>query len=298
VLLGVLCTAAVLVNPYGFHIVPWLADFLNVHASGQEGTAMAAEWLPTSLAERVGAYYFLSVLVLVVVLVQSGPPRAADGVRLVLFGLLALTAIRSTTWWGFVLAPALAWSVAHWRAHTWPPPAEARGMPLPDPVLLRGLRGVLLAVTLLAGLTSVPMVRGALLDRDASLADPSQPRALAEFVASLPGDQRVYNAIDWGGYLGWRLAPASRIFADERYGLYTPQTFRDYARVRDARPGWETVLASYGVSAIATGWQQQPDLAGALTADGTWQAAYCDAQGGVFVRRDQADGAPVACPPR
>ena len=118
--------------------------------------------------------------------------------------------------------------------------------PPPDPAPLRALRGVLLTVTLLAGLTSVPMVRGALLERDASLADPSQPRALAGSRPAGPVGQRIFNAIDWGGYLGWRLAPADHIFADERYGLYTPQTFRDYARVRDARragrPCWQTTM--------------------------------------------------------
>ena len=56
------------------------------------------------------------------------------------------------------------------------------------------------------------------------------------------------------------------------------------------------MLADYDVSTVVIGWQQQPDLARALTTEGTWQPAYCDAQGGVFVRRDQAAGAPAPCP--
>jgi hypothetical protein len=296
-----LCAGAVLVNPYGLHIVPWLADFVNVHASGQEGAAMAAEWLPTSLGERVGAYYFASVLLLVVVLVNSGPPRAADGVRLVLFGVLALTAVRSTTWWGLVLAPALAWSITRWWVQI---RASAAGVastasaPPSDPASLRWLRAGLLAVSVLAAMLSVPMVRGALGQREEAIADPTQPRALAEYVASLPGGLRIFNDVDWGGYLGWRVAPSHLLFADERYGLYPPQVYRDYARVSDARPGWEDVLAGYRVSALVIGWQHQPDLARALAQDRTWQPVYCDAQGGVYLRRGQAGGPPALCPAR
>lgn len=294
-----LCAGAVLVNPYGVHVVPWLADFLSVHASGQEGSAMASEWLPTSLGERVGAYYFASVLLLVVVLVKRGPPRPSDGVRLVLFGLLALTAIRSTTWWGLVLAPAMAWSAARWvqtRGSAARPEAAAMAAPR-DPYALQWLRAGLLVVSLLAAVWSVPMVRGALLQREEAIADPTQPRALAEYVASLPGGLRLVNDVDWGGYLGWRLAPWHLIFADERYGLYSPQVFRDYARVSEARPGWETVLAGYQVSALVVDWQHQPDLAQALAQDGMWQLEYCDAQGGVYLWRDQAARPPMVCPP-
>src|SRR5262249_18985410 len=40
-LLLVLCTAAVLVNPYGFALLPWLVDFLTFHTGGHDAAVIA-----------------------------------------------------------------------------------------------------------------------------------------------------------------------------------------------------------------------------------------------------------------
>src|SRR5215211_7170488 len=83
---------------------------------------MATEWAPTSLAERAGALYFLSVALVIAVLVRVGPPRPADGLRVLAFGLLALVAVRSVLWWGLVQALPLAWGLARGTS----PPAPSR----------------------------------------------------------------------------------------------------------------------------------------------------------------------------
>ncbi|HLH23006.1 MAG TPA: hypothetical protein VK066_10810 [Chloroflexota bacterium] len=296
VLVG-LCAAAVLVNPYGPGVVPWLGDFLTVHAGGQEGAAKAAEWLPTSLDERAGQYFFAGVLLLVVVLIRTGPPPPADGVRLLLFGVLALTTIRSTTWWGLVAAPPLAWGCARWLLLAYPRAVAAREQPAgpPDPRVRRLLHPTLVVGCLLAAALSLPAVRGMVLGEGASLADPAQPRAAAEYLATLPGGRRLFNDLDWGGYLAWRLAPTALIFVDERYSVYPSAVFRDYARVSEARPGWEAVLRDYAVDALLVSRQRQPDLVEALARDSAWQSVYCDADAIVYARRERAAGPVAGC---
>ncbi|UPT75231.1 MAG: hypothetical protein M0D55_05880 [Elusimicrobiota bacterium] len=43
------------------------------------------------------------------------------------------------------------------------------------------------------------------------------PVSAAEFLASRPAPKRLYNPWGWGGYLGWRLPPAWRVYQDGRY---------------------------------------------------------------------------------
>ncbi|HZR99086.1 MAG TPA: hypothetical protein VFE37_10290 [Chloroflexota bacterium] len=284
-----LCTAAVLVNPYGLHIVPWLIGFITIHGSGQADLPMASEWLPTSLGQRVGLYYFASVAAVVVVLIRTGPPAPAAGFRLLLFGALGLSIIRSTTWWGFVMAPPLARGGSQWldQVHGERPLTAPLGpAPGADTPPRRALHGALLVVCLLAAVWSVPMVRGAVFHEALSIADPTQPRAAAEFVATLPGGLRLFNDLDWGGYLGWRLAPVDRVFADERFGDYPPAVYHDYARVSEARAGWDALLDGYGVDALILSRQHQPDLIDALAGHPAWQPVYADEQAVVYLRQD------------
>ena len=143
------------------------------------------------------------------------------------------------------------------------------------------------------------MVRDALGVGGSTLADATQPREVADYLATQPDAPRLFNHLDWGGYLGWRLAPDQRIFVDDRHGLYTPEVFRDYARIVDVRPGWEDVLAHYGVDAIVLSRQRQRDLTAALAQSGAWRRSYCDPQAVVYVRRglrDEPAAPTINCP--
>src|SRR5205085_9779917 len=95
-LLLVLCSLAPLLNPYGPGLLPWLLDYMTFNNGGQGLPTLATEWQPTSLAMLHGRVFFLSLIVLVIVLVRVGPPAPADSLRLLAFGLLALQAERTT----------------------------------------------------------------------------------------------------------------------------------------------------------------------------------------------------------
>lgn len=342
-LLG-LCGAAVFSNPYGLGIVPWLLDFLTVHTGGQEAAVLATEWMPTSIHEQAGLYFFVSVALVASLLIRVGPPPAADGLRLLAFGFLGLTTIRSTTWWGFVQAPPLAGALAALLAAAGLTPiasgakarADAPGAGMAaatagakaraaasgaraagGAVVVKGegtgagaateavatsgagkrrLHGALVVLCLLAAAISVPSVRGVLAGRAVDLADPSQPRAAAEYLAGVPTPLRLFNNLEWGGYLGWRLAPWHLLFVDGRFGIYPQVIFRDYYAISGARPGWDALLQAYGLDAIVASRASQPDLVQALAAQPSWRPAYCDAQAVVYLRAELATGRDVPCP--
>ncbi len=300
-LLLLLCCLAALANPYGLGLVPWLADFLILHTGGQDAAVIATEWARTSLAERAGAYYFASLAIAVVALVRAGPPRPASGLRLLTFGLLALSAVRNTLWWGLVQAPALAWALsagprakepAADRGRAVGEEPSSRSAPAPGAATLNLL---LIAACLGAAALSLRPLHADLLGGEEMLADPSQPRAAADYLASLHRPGRLFNYLDWGGYLAYRLAPRGQIFVDGRFGIYPATVYRDYFTISEAEPGWEQRLAAYGVDALVLDRQAQRPLIRGLATSADWLPVYCDARAVVYWPAGSG-AAPVACP--
>jgi hypothetical protein len=317
-----LCAVATLVNPYGLGILPWLVDFLRVQ-SGQTGLPLqATEWLPTSLATVHGTLFFLGVLALLIALLRAGPPGLGDLLRLLTFGVLALQAVRSTVWWALVAAPVLAWAVnesargqglqsagigsehvdrgpaSEWRAGAsgaWLGGAVADQNA--DRVGIPALNGALIAGFIAVALLSLPWLRPQALlfapDRWPIQA-PDLPVAAADRLAALPAT-RLFNAMDWGGYLAWRLAPRQRIFVDGRFQLYPPEVYRDYFAIAAAEPGWAERLAAYDVDGLVLSRAGQPALVRALADAPIWVSVYCDAEAAIYLPRGQAPGPAVAC---
>lgn len=94
----------------------------------------------------------------------------------------------------------------------------------------------------------------------------------------------MFNSYNWGGFLIWALYPDYRVFVDGRTDLYDDAFLRDYLKVVMARPGWEGVLARYGVNLIVV--ERDSVLATFLESGGPggWRLAYGDTQAAVFVR--------------
>jgi hypothetical protein len=128
------------------------------------------------------------------------------------------------------------------------------------------------------------------------IADPEVPAGAADYAATLPAT-RLYNNIDWGGYLEWRLAPRQRTFVDARFQLYPAQVYRDYITIAAARPGWADLLASYEVDALIVSRTAQAPLLAAVEADGSWQAVYCGASSAVYLPREAVGDRLVPCGP-
>ncbi len=296
----VLCVAAIFVNPYGPRLLPWMAEYLRVHAGGYLGTVAGTEWEPTNIASTHGLLYFLEVLLVGVLLVRVGPPPVQLCLWLLTFGWLALTSVRHTLWWALAMVPALAWALTRAAGGPGRAPAPAPPASGPDP-RRRGVPGVNAALVggfLVVAVLSLPWLRslGLLFGPERwPLAGPL-PAAAADYIATLPVT-RVFNPMDWGGYLAWRLAPQQRIFVDARLLVYPQEVYEDYRTISLAQPGWADRLAAHGVEAVVVDLAGQPALARALGAHPAWQPAYCDALAAVYVARGAALDAAPSCPP-
>lgn len=309
-LLTGLCAIAPLFTPYGLNLLPWLVDYLTFNTGGTGLAYLSTEWLPTSIATAHGLVFFATVALVAVVLVRVGPPRPDDGLRLLGFAALALQAVRSTLWWALVMVPVLAWGATRWVLDTRaarlhgaaepPPPPETVA---DSPVAQRGgalvLNAILIGLFVLVGVLSLPWLRpaGLLLTPERwPIQDPSLPVGAADAMTAQPAT-RVYNTLDWGGYLGWRLAPAQRIFVDGRFQLYPPELYRDYFTIAAAEPGWDALLARYRIDGLLVSRVAQAGLLRAIERDSGWAAVYCDATSAVYVPRPVAAGPVVPCGP-
>jgi len=205
------------------------------------------------------------------------------------------------------MAPVLAWGFSRLRATVRrptagdalpamggaaaPSAAERSGVPALNAALILGF-------AILAAL-SLPWLRSSSAIYPPErwpVVDPRLPTGAADFAARLPAT-RLYNTMDWGGYLAWRLGPRQRILVDGRFQLYPPDLYRDYFLIASAGPGWADRLASYGVDALVVSRQAQRELLRTVEADGSWVALYCDADAAVYVPRAQADGRALPCGP-
>jgi hypothetical protein len=148
------------------------------------------------------------------------------------------------------------------------------------PWLLGGTLFALLVLTALGGrLGPVPIL-------NARWTEPPFPIAALDTLearGALPGG-RVFNHMPWGGYLLYHYHPARLIFIDAQQDMYGDALTADYLTIELAAPGWDTLLARYGIDWVIE--VPGTPLAAALRArPNAWQALYEDGTAVVFVRR-------------
>jgi hypothetical protein len=95
----------------------------------------------------------------------------------------------------------------------------------------------------------------------------------------------MFNPYNWGGYLTWILYPDYRVFVDGRTDLYGDVFLRQYLNVQLGRPGFEDVLAKYGVNFVLT----YPDdrLSDRLSCVGGWEEVYEDEVAVIWMREER-----------
>jgi hypothetical protein len=294
---ALLCLAASLVNPYTYHlhthIVAYLGDpYLSQHIdefltlSFHHPAAIFFEAL--LLAGAAAAVWYLST------------GRLTEFLLLAMWGHAALLAGRNIPIFVVLAAPPVAEAVARWLSL----------LPVSDlPARLKSA-GARLSGTCagLAELDRVPRwhvasVAGALLVA-ALLFAPAPPKAFrAEYdpqqfpaaaVEMLRGDRaaRIFTNDSWGGYLIYRLYPATRVFVDGRSDFYGADFSEGYIDVLSVKYDWEKTLGRFGVNTILL--PTSAPLAGALKESARWRVAYDDGVAVVFRSSRRAVGETIS----
>jgi hypothetical protein len=98
------------------------------------------------------------------------------------------------------------------------------------------------------------------------------PVAAVDRLQELQPDARVLAEYHWGGYVIYRVYDrGGRVFVDGRNDMYSDQILDDYVTIRNASPGWQQLLARYGVQAILL------PPAAAITQGSARDSGWCEA---------------------
>jgi hypothetical protein len=121
-----------------------------------------------------------------------------------------------------------------------------------------------------------------------SLQEMTFPVSAVDFINKEKLPQPVFNKMEWGGYLEWRLWPEYKMFIDTRQlinGVYM-----QYFDIAGYTPGGRALVDSYGIATVVmpainpyTG--EIIPLARGLYRNPAWSLVYADGQAAIFVRK-------------
>jgi hypothetical protein len=280
----VLTAAASVITPFGASSWSYAVGL----STNDEVARLVSEWQRTGPLSFAGALFYLSVLVVAIVLVAA---RRRNGrwpslpCLLWLGGLVVVGAWaeRGVVWWAFGvpvgLAPALA---ALGQTGVQAPRSGPAG---PEPVRLRRLNlGIVLALGALVVLMQPiwrpsPTVAGP----DGLLTDAPVGLAAAMRGAGSPSD-RVVAPQRWASWFEWA-APGIPVLVDSRIEVVPPVAWADYLVISSGGPGTLETLARTRATLVVADRREEGALLQVLEAsDSGWQLVVADDDGAVFRR--------------
>ncbi len=240
------------------------------------------EWLPTSLGNYAGVVFSASVVLVIAVVGLARRRLDPVGVLLlVAFAVLAYRAQRMVIWWALVMPAALAPQAAGlWNSWKKTPAKRDERSPL---------NFVILCLLIGLALMSTPWTRpyNPLLPPAKRLLYPvDEPRQVVGFLKRSGCRGRIFNTMEWGGYLSWHLQPEVKVFIDGRIDFFPDAVWNDYIRIAGAAPDWELTLARYNVEVVVWNPELSKKLPIALEQSPGWKNVYHDATATVFARRE------------
>jgi hypothetical protein len=271
----VLCTAVVPLNPNGFRMFSYPYETLTSSSMA----AFIQEWASPDFHKVT--YLPLALLLLSTFAAMAlSPTRARLGeIFLVLITALgALRSVRHIPIFSLFAAPVLAkylWAIAKHRG--WDKlltSAETRP---------NGIKLLINIVLLLAPLALAASRVWHFASHQRNYVSLRNPIAAVEFLKSqrLPGP--IYNRYGWGGYLIYQLYPEYRVYIDGRADVYGDAFFAESVRTYDGAGDWASSLDRHDIKTVLI----SPDapLASLLRNDhGKWKVVYEDNDAIIFSR--------------
>jgi hypothetical protein len=109
------------------------------------------------------------------------------------------------------------------------------------------------------------------------------PVQAIDWIESHPLKGKMFNDLNWGGYILYRVWPGKQVFIDSQSDFYGESLIREYAGIFTAGGNWDGELKQYNVSWILV--SPQTNLAKAASSAPDWQLAYEDSVAVIYVRK-------------
>lgn len=265
-----LCATAVLINPYGFGLVRYLADNARVPQ-----VIRIAELQPPYLP-NYGPFFVYLIATLGLLLLQGSRRRLWETLASGFFALLAVRYLRFTPLLLCATAPLVAARLAATAGRSW-------ALPI----------GALFVGALVARLGPATWVQQIGIGTESLAPAEIIPRGAAAFARRVGLRGPLFNSNNIGGYLIWELYPQARVFQDSRLQAYPAQHFRDIMEAYGWQARWDRLVA--GVDWAVLSVPRANELSGAGRFPGReWATVYWDDASEILVRRNGAFAALIA----
>jgi hypothetical protein len=272
---GVVSAVASVITPDFWH--NWQAVLQNRSAYVLGRTA---ETMMPSLSQPA-TWPFLGLAAVSVVGLALNLRRVAAAHVLLLggFGILAFAAARNIPLFAIAAAPI----AAGWIVEAVPPASSWRRFEAAMLRMQRELKGFRWpAVALIAAVGVLSLQALVFGSSIYSFSPGTFPVEAASWEQAHPLTGRMFNDLNWGGYLLYRLWPGQRVFIDSQSDFYGEDLIRDYEALVLAGPGWQGALDQYRI-----GWviiSPRSKLAEQLASSSSWRSMYTDSTASIFAR--------------
>lgn len=281
--LGLLCLAATLVNPYGWRLDVHIVRYLN------------ASWILDYVQEFQSPSIRSESMVIFAILLLAGTALVSrafsrrqyfEGALVLLWGFAALRSARHIPFYAISAAPLLALELSlAWRAISQHAPAGAAHRVFWElgKELGRSRRVSLWLAFASAGVLAAAPADIGFPDRKFPVQAVEQTRNWLTPAGAMP---RLLTSDAWADYIIFRLYPSQRVFFDGRSDFYGPNLGADYRALNEAAFNWREVLDRYGFQAalLPHSWP----LSTVLGREPGWREVYRDQLAVLCVREGAA----------
>jgi hypothetical protein len=263
-LIAAIAAAATLLNPYGLGLWQYLYENLSV-----QGVVAIAELLPPSLPAYRAFYAYVALTGVLLILDRRGF-ALSDAVVFAVFAVFGVMHLRETPLVLFASAPLAAQRLAG----------------LTD----RGIDyRALLVTSLCAGLalSRIPppvLLRGFAVGAEA--VEPPQffSTGAVDFARRTGLSGPLFNSVNLGGYVAWKMYPAARVFQDTRFQAYPPDHFRTIVAASASQDEWNRLVAGVDWAMVSVPRPNQLSGIGRFPVS-EWRSVYQDDAIEIVVRK-------------
>ena len=277
----IIVTLATVINPYGIAI--WKDMWANASLSQGRST----EWSPTAMKDFSGYCFIVSVVLAGAILKYSKRKITfTDAFLLLAFLFAGFKAVRMILWWGLVSSPILAVHFCSIEFVQERISRQKEGAAESECLPLNILFFVVLLVSVLSFLPWVRPYHPMKVMRNFINAR-TEPVAIANYIKKERLQGNMYNDINWGSYLIWKLWPEYKVFADNRLHLVPEEIWKDIKDVHYGLGNWEKILDKYGISFVVLSKKDNKRTIEFIGDSPEWKKAYEDEAGVIFVRGEK-----------
>lgn len=270
----------ILINPRGIGII----SYLSMMSSNSVVQNLVVEWAPPTLTSLHGILFFITLLLLAILMAIS--PRKPDLFEIltfIFFALLGISTSRGVIWFGLVTAPIFAQHINSFIR------VNSTNYFANNPRESLLMNNIIVGCLLLLALLSLPWFKEylPLPPEKAGLISRETPIKATEYLIQEGVPTQVFHAMSFGSYLIWTAHPTYKVFVDSRIELFPQEMWKDYLSISNAQDNWEKTLTQYGVNTLFLSPAEQAPLLQSLQESTQWMSVYKDATAEIFIKNEE-----------